>query len=289
MKPARELIEEIASDRRSGASQLAMKGLDAVDCALWSNQEASPEELLEEVLQVARILRRCRPSMAAIANCARRIILGLDSLRQRLPAAISREAWRMEIAAVIDQVRQEAIASRRESLANAAAVISRVGTVATCSYSSTVVEGITQAYERNHRPQVIVIRSLSGSLSHGEKTRQELQGHGIGCRLLEDDFEAEDLGGIDLVILGSDQLCRDGTIVNGYPSLRLAEAAVAHQPPIPVYAISDRFKLNLDFTPVEVESGFEVIPSRLLTGIITEDGTLAGPDIAVYAERHWPG
>lgn len=286
MKPATELIGEIAGDRRRGASQLAMMGLDAVSSAIWSSRGANPGELLEEVLQAAQALGRCRPAMAPIANCARRVMPGLESIRGRLPSAISLEGIRPELELVIEHVRQEALTSRRESIANAAAFISQTETVATCSYSSTVVEAMTLAFERSSRPRVIIVRSLSGSVSHGLRTRQELQSHGIECHLLEDDFKAEELSGIDAVILGSDQVYPDGSIVNGYPSLRLAQAAAARQPFIPVYAISDSFKLSLDSTPGEMETGFEIIPSRLLTAIITEDGVLAGSDIAKYSARH---
>jgi translation initiation factor 2B subunit (eIF-2B alpha/beta/delta family) len=83
--------------------------------------------------------------------------------------------------------------------------------------------------------------------------------------------------------VGADTILADGSLINGTSTYRLAQAASLAN--IPFYCICETAKFdyqNPDRKQPELEPGFELILSSLITAIITETGMIKPSDVANY-------
>lgn len=280
MKSVQELIDDISGDRTSGASQLAVRALETIRSAISLNQAADADEFKTEIALLVKRLSECRPAMVSIKNSMQQFMRKLETYAE---TNMTLDYRRREYIDIVDRLLIDLEANKKSSILNTVGLIRTAPNVATCSYSSTIVEALLQVEQVGAKPKVLIIKSQLGSISHGQKTMQYLQNHGLQCRLVEDDFKVDSLDGVEQVVLGSDKVFPDGSVMNGYPSLRLAQMAAEHNPPIPVYAVGDTSKL-CDEMEAGKETGFEIIPVELLTGIITEDGLFDQDNIIPYLE-----
>ena len=69
-------------------------------------------------------------------------------------------------------------------------------------------------------------------------------------------------------LIGADRVCPDGSLVNGIPSLLLAEHTHGV---VPLYVAAETFKLD---DGEHVEEGFETVPPRLIAGYVTDRGVV---------------
>ena len=65
-------------------------------------------------------------------------------------------------------------------------------------------------------------------------------------------------------MVGADTLLPDGGIINGWPTLGLAQAA-RHM--IPLYAVCEAYKMSAN--PV-IQAGYELVPASLITKVVTD-------------------
>jgi translation initiation factor 2B subunit (eIF-2B alpha/beta/delta family) len=148
-------------------------------------------------------------------------------------------------------------------------------TVMTCSYSSAVVACLIQACQKGHRINLLAAQSKSTSngLAYGELLAQELAEENIFCQVFSEASINDLLTRTDIILLGADAVLSNGSLVNGYPSLALAQAAFASSKAIPVYTLCETIKFASDSSPI-LEEGCDMIPGIYLTGIITEKGVV---------------
>ncbi|HIE16709.1 MAG TPA: hypothetical protein EYP71_00750, partial [Dehalococcoidia bacterium] len=87
-------------------------------------------------------------------------------------------------------------------------------------------------------------------------------------------------------LVGADSITVDGYLINGKPTLFLAETA--RESKIPLYVICETAKFDIrsyGATSTEVEPGFDKTPVELVTGIITEKGTMEPSLVITYIEQ----
>ena len=110
---------------------------------------------------------------------------------------------------------------------------------------------------------------------HGRFTAKELEHHRIPTEVFPDDAVSFYASRANKALVGADSLLADGSLINGTPTHKVALAA--KDSGIPFYTVCETTKFNIlsNFgRKPELEKGFDLTPSKLVTGIITEKGMI---------------
>ena len=252
-------IDEIRNDRTHGSTYLAE---EAVRTMARAAETLPPDEgTIPALKEAGQRLILAKPEMAAIRYMVLRFLIEIETSVQRCdPQALENELLgEMELA-------------RCEAARRAAEYVYEGSRVLTCSYSSAVVRAFRTARASSKRFSVTAIESLRGGLAYGQEVLEEVAALGIAAELVSDADTDEAVNSADMVLVGADRLLHDGGTVNGWPTLRLAQAA---RRAIPFYVVCESFKMDTEPpagegsipTPSE---GFELVPGPLITRIITE-------------------
>ena len=298
VESVREMILDIGADKKSGASELAVKALEVLKTVSGLAGAADTDSLIREIRETAGALEKSRPSMAALRNCMRRAIGLADSQisksgnlhDSRLGGLNPSDGSADEVAALrriyeeaITRTEKEILSNKKRSVSNAADFIRDGAVIVTCSYSSTLNEEFREAAGQGKKLTLLVLQSHSGEISYGYCTLEKLEDCGLNSRLVADDAIEEALVGADYVMLGADTVFADGSVLNGYPSRSLSVAASRKNRP--VYIICDSSKLSPDSGAGKPEDGFEIIPANAVAALITETGLVTCNGIIDYLKR----
>lgn len=266
-----DLIKIIASDKTKGSSELASQALKLVKDAAVSSKAKSIEEFYSEIRHVLYELSKCRPAMAVLKNCMDLALGKIDNIYGK-GSRLSLESMKVAVSNILESLIDEMAQAKADSISNAVSLIKDFSAIATCSYSSTLVEVFKNISEKNKNLTLKIMLSEYGNYSYGRIMEEKLKGTAIKCILIEDSSNAGFLDETNIVLLGSDTIFKDGSALNGYPSLKLAELASMHKPEVPVYVVSDFLKFAKTLPDKNREPGFDLIPAYLIKGIITEKG-----------------
>lgn len=256
-------IEGIRSDRVHGASELAHATLGILQDAIQESRAKSIPAFVMEIEAYAAELAAARPTMAAIANCTGRFIKLFRQLIQKEQSLANLKLdSRRAITAIITEIAWE----RNQTLQNGAALIGGHSVVMTCSYSSTVIAVFKMAAAQGKTFRVLAL--ASDDSCYAQMTIDRLGESGIPGEVIPEGKLPEVLPLVNLILTGADAITADGTLINGSPSLVLARAAHDRKSPLPFYAVCEPMKFTPSIPPA-LEPGFDLIPSALLTGIIS--------------------
>lgn len=271
-----ERLDELRRDDLHGASWVARRALEAL-AGVAEEEAATTDELLARLVAAARELATTRPAAAAVRGAVGRVVAAAHANAHLPPEHVSRIV--AEEATGLVQRRDRAKASiavqLRERLEDAF--------VLTHSASATVREALVRA-----RPALV---TCTVTEPHGEGRRfaDELRGEGLAVELVADRDAPSALRSVSVLLLGADTVFRDGAICNRAGSARLAEAAAEHMIPTVVAAETIKFApvAAADASALDSESAalFEVVEARLVEEIVTEDGAVAGEDVAPLVDR----
>lgn len=262
---AREIVEEIAGDRRSGALSLAQRAVEAYE---ELEKVASPFEASQELHEA---LRTAQPWMVAVANAS--ILAGHLVRAERLEAL---GTLRSQLGGAQEAVGREG----QKALTNAS-------TLLTLSRSGAVLEILTQRHEAGDGQVVYVCESRP--LQEGVSLARTLQSHGIAATVLADAAGPTVIPECDAVLLGADSLLRDLHVVNKVGTLSLALAS--REFGVPCYIAMEVLKVELEGNEVPLEEErrdpeelaegvsvrnfyFERVPAQLFAPMITDAGVL---------------
>jgi len=290
MTDAREIqraIERIRNDKRSGAGELAVMAARTLLMAADMDKPRNAEGYIKGLGDIAARLIAAQPSMAPILNLVNDVLIAAEGLSD--PAAVRRDvASRAKGFLSTITERSKAIRSyTAEVLKGRGATPVNV---LTHSYSSTVVDAVTEAHRASLVSSVVCTESRPGF--EGRKTLARLRECGVPVTYVVDMgvFSIIQSGGVDDVLIGGDCVSRKG-LVNKTGTLGIALAA--SESGVAVYALlsTDKFLheglesfhsielqdlgevLDTDDEGVSVINNyFDTTPLRLLTGIITEKG-----------------
>lgn len=274
-----DILQEIASDRRSGATSLAGRGLDAIDALGRSLAEDDPGAEAKLLDLVGR-LDSIRPSMGAIGVQA---VLVLSRARQLVAQGM---LWNGAILNAVAKER-ETLGQADRSIAHLAAQeIDSVQVIVSCSWSATVQRVLVAL-----RPSLVRLGEGQG-MGDGLRAARWLAARGIGVEVWPDGALSTAVKNADAVIVGADQVLASGDVVNRSASLALALAASYFG--IPFFVVCQRVKLSgresvvieemenlFRGIPREIRTRspvFEVIPAGLVYRILTESGALTPKD-----------
>ena len=246
-------IERIRSDRSQGATALAHAALAAIRLAAESG--ASHRELISLTAELQVI----RPSMAPIRNvaflCAQGLKVGISPY------------------VLCDQLSERLDLARAHATIKAALMIPNGATVLTCSYSSYVVAALTKAHAAGRNVRALVLESGVGARAHGARMRDDLGESGVPAELAPDASLSEAAKLADVGLIGVDRVHPDGSLINGTPSLQMAQSLPGRGP---LYAVGDSLRLG---TPDTLEEGFDLVPPTLVAGLLLEEGLLRTEDM----------
>ena len=128
-------------------------------------------------------------------------------------------------------------------------------------------------WARGNRKDIEVI--ACESKSYGEAMARELRSYGIPVQLIPDSAIRHRTSRAKRAFVGADSVLRDGSVINGTPTLELALAA--RDAGINFHPVCETMKFDIRGYPGDkpgLEEGFDYIPSSLITGIITEEGMI---------------
>lgn len=288
-KKSERLLQAIAADPRSGATELTRRAGEALLAFLEEREEhphASPEPS-EELARFAERLAGAQPAMASIRNLARR---ALEARTKPADLAAVRETVRVVLQALERSPTQ--IAER------ALPLIPKGARLLTISYSSAVFAALRRAQEEGKG--ISVVCPESRPLREGLRLAQELARLGVDAEVCVDALAPALVGECDLVLVGGDALAPEG-LVNKCGTFSLALAA--HRARKPFIAAVSRLKFLERFEPgwmremspeevleepaegVRVRNVyFDVTPLELLSTVVTEDETLR-PSVEALQRR----
>lgn len=294
MTSVAEDIERLRLDRAHGASWLAREAVRSLARAAEACPAETPAEFLSYLHRTARALTSARPSMAPLTNLVAQaldqVITGAKGASvatlRRLTRSAAEDAARFSEEAVV-----AAAAHAREYLR---------GDVLTHSYSATAIAALASARARVRR----VLVTESRPLYEGRGAAQELAAAGLKVSLITDAQAGVFVPQVQAVAVGADSVLDDGSVVNKAGTYLLALAALAAR--VPFYVISETLKIApwpADTVQLEEKAAREVAaglpgdvqarnvyfdrtPARLVTALVTEQGTLSRREVRRLAQRH---
>jgi translation initiation factor eIF-2B subunit delta len=158
-----------------------------------------------------------------------------------------------------------------------------------CSDSATVVQSLKAARLAGKEFGVYVAESrTSDGKAYGEAMAEKMKAEQIPVKVIADDPKTigDCAAKSTRAMVGADSILDNGSLINGSPTLVIAEAAKQRQ--IPFYVVCETTKfsaLRLAGRHLWLEEGFEVIPPHLITRIITEEGIMK-VDQAMVRAKH---
>lgn len=266
-------IDEIRSDRTSGAAALARRAAQAVLEAAPELDRLAPEERFLTLIEIAHRLVLAQPAMAPLVNLADMLLRRTDPIGE----AASDFLARLEAA--------------RESVArHGAALIPDGSSLLTHSSSQAVFDALLAAHASGTR--FLVYATESRPQREGVWLARRLGEAGIAVRLIIDAAVFARLPNCTLALTGADAISSAG-VVNKTGTALLALAARAlgkpfyvlcgtekllpagyRLPPEPAKPVEEILPEALPNVTAE-NFYFETTPLELVRGVITEEGLLA--------------
>lgn len=264
--------------------------------------EGSNDALAAEIRRVAEYLCACRPTAVNLAWAVRRVAQAGTQ-----PGRAAREAWLAMLRAAHALAAEDADVCRRIGEAGARLVPDGCGVLTHCNAGAlatvaygTALSVLYAAHAQGKRFRVFADETRP-LLQGARLTAYELQAAGLDVTVLCDGAAASLLasGQVQMVIVGADRIAANGDTANKIGTYGLALAARAHEVPFYVAAPRSTFDLSIrsgaeirieeraasevgvigdrEIVPKGVSCwnpAFDVTPSPLIAGFVTESGVL---------------
>lgn len=217
----RRELDSIARDTHSGAAELALRAVKALQD--WLRQYRRLGEI--ELLEAAQALWKAQPSMAPFLRLANQAALAADAPDPRRVFSRSLQ--------VFENLLQTA--PRRIARLFAQALRPEIGSVATYSYSSTVLHALKHARSRLER----VICSESRPGNEGRETARRLAEAGVEVVFMTDAALLGEVARADLFVCGADAVEHFGFVNKTGTEPLVLRARRGHTP---VWLLADTSK-----------------------------------------------
>ncbi|HEX6818484.1 MAG TPA: hypothetical protein VF120_08925 [Ktedonobacterales bacterium] len=294
-----QTVDRLRADREHGASWLSREAAHLLERLTTSVPARQAQARVVLVRHAAMQLAQVRPSMAAVAIGVARIwSAGSEVVEGDASEQAGTRLERIHTAA------QNVLTSWNSSADQITAVARPLlgPTVFTLSRSGTVeavLSRLARAHEEHSMRRVLVAESRPGG--EGVVTARALAKVGLAVTLVPDAAIGAVIGEASVVVLGADSVRANGDVVNKVGSYPLS--LVAREAGVPVYVLAETLKIAAPNFPLILEPlewpempqlpgpgielrsvGFEVVPARLITEVISEAGPLDRIQIAARAQ-----
>lgn len=265
MKNLLEEIQALKSDQTHGASYLALQAVNILKKAAFDIEAADNISFIQAINSLAENIKNIRPSMVSIYNLVSDYAEKLNQEENRL---LSLPSLRQKAARIADDITCQVLEKQKQTIKKGSTLIKDRSTLITCSYSSTIAETVKTAYAEGKRFDIIIARSCpkDSPYAYGEIMAAKLEVP-LNIKVIADENIPSYLAQADYALIGADAVLHDRSVINGYPSLFLAEASFQHK--IPFYVVCEPHKVAGENFRPHLEAGFELIPAPFITAIIT--------------------
>jgi translation initiation factor 2B subunit (eIF-2B alpha/beta/delta family) len=276
-------IEQLKNDDLHGASWLSLHAINTLILAAGESQAGTVVDFVQEIKEVAEKLSSTRPSITPITNYANQF---LHQIITRSQNENNVEALKSFAESIGKELLKSATKAASKAVEYGCGIIGDLDTVITCSYSSTVCQVLEMARQRETRFRVIAAESRFNGKSYGEITAAQLMKYQIPVEIIGDGQINLRISKADKALVGADSITADGYLINGKPTSLLAQAAKTKKIPFYVVCESAKFTIRGYITKsTELEPSFDKTPLNLVTGIITEKGTMQPNLVIAYIEE----
>ncbi|MEF8847874.1 MAG: hypothetical protein V5A68_01925 [Candidatus Thermoplasmatota archaeon] len=208
-------IDEIKNDNQSGSVKLTKKAADTI---IDATQKCKKDTIKDCIKKTGYRLIDAQPSMAAIFNLVNQTLIILEKIDKK------------EIKKTISQNTNRYIEKLDSNLLkickNASSIINDGSTIATYSYSGTVLESILKAKEDGKKFKVIC--SESRPINEGLNLAKKLDEKNIKIKYMTDAALFSYIKNADLILVGADSISING-FVNKIGTETLAISAKEYQ------------------------------------------------------------
>ena len=278
-----ERINKIKEDRVHGAGWLSQQAIGTLNLAISESQADTIADFVEEINLVATELIKARASMSSIANYTNRF---LQEIIQRSQSEKNLASLKSFAKAKGKELIKSSVGAFSKAVEYGCGLITDLDTVITCSYSLTACKVFELSRKRGAKFRVIVAESRFGDKAYGKITAEQLMKHQIPVEIISDENIRLRIAKADKALVGADSITVDGFLINGTPTLILAQAAKKKK--IPLYTVCETAKFDTQGhtgETLKLEPGFDKTPLDLVTGIITEKGTMQPSLVISYIEE----
>jgi translation initiation factor 2B subunit (eIF-2B alpha/beta/delta family) len=278
-----ERINKIKEDRVHGAGWLSQQAISTLNLAISESQAHTIADFVEEINTVAAELIKARASMSSIANYTNRF---LQEIIQRSQSEKNLASLKSFAKAKGKELIKSSVGAFSKAVEYGCGIITDLDTVITCSYSLTACKVFELSRKRGTKFRVIVAESRFGDKAYGKITAEQLMKHQIPVEIIRDENIPLRIAKADKALVGADSITVDGFLINGTPTLILAQAAKKKK--IPLYTVCETAKFDTQGhmdENLKLEPGFDKTPLDLVTGIITEKGTMQPSLVISYIEE----
>lgn len=273
---AYELIAMIRDDEHSGAAELGRKALDVLIQTIYQSSHLKSKALQIQLNKIGKKLMTARPSMLPVSNMVE------DFLGRLQEIDLSAPDYFKQCISIAEELKKKSVEAQENCARKAGLLLENYKTLATLSYSSTVLKTLAFLKSKSRRVLIGESRPLCEGLTLGKEVKRI--GHEVVIYT-----DAALLGALreaQVAIIGADIILKDGSVVNKVGSLGLALSARHFG--IPFYVIAETMKRQRRKEAPRIEEKspkelgkipkgmavknpyFEIVPKDLITTIITE-------------------
>jgi len=277
----KHLLEALRNNRTSGASELINNALEIINVQLELTQDRNMN-ITEEIYPLFKKIIDSRTTMAPLINCIGYLLHDLstitkNNLEKRIKQFKNKENERKK---ALECNFREFLKEREKNLKR----------IMLISYGSSILNVLQKNSDFDF--EIIVLESRP--LLEGRITAKLLSKY-FKTSLIIDAAMGKFIEQVDLVLIGVDSILRDGAIINKIGTYPLAALAKLNN--IDLFAIGDSFKYNLrshygykviiekklssevfelseDLNMDVLNYYFELIPSKYISGIISDLGIM---------------
>lgn len=302
-----KIVEDIKSLKIQGATNVCIATFEGMKLYLELSKTQDFETFKEEFFETGRDLANTRPN----EPLARNGVHYIKYFFKQKHADISQVSSAREILKdLCDEYLGLITSAKKNSIERSAKYLTNYDKILTHCHSSTVVDLIKEISKGDKNFEVVSTETRP--LYQGRITAKNLIDAGIKTTLIADSAAesfAVNRGSvpIDVVFLGSDQIMKDGYVINKIGSWGIAVAA--HYGGKPLYIVSNLLKFDKEsvYSDVEIEiredrelwpeaprnldmynPAFEIIDNSLITGFVTEFGIIKPSEIETVIKENYP-
>lgn len=254
-------LKNIINDNSSGSNQILLKLIDYCKKNYRS---------VEDINLVCKVSREKLLHFASIKNF-------INELKQKINHSSEKELLRFLIDYETAQIDAASLIYH-----NHHNTFDKIKSLTTISFSKTVLDIIKLISKRRKNLKVFVLESRP--ILEGRKLADELIKLNINTTIVVDSLMSYAVKNSDSVVIGADQILKNGNVVNKIGSFALALCAREFNKPIYVVADKSKFVNSSKFVPKKypnsevcktkkkikiVNHYFEEVPANLITKILS--------------------
>ena len=304
MKSCNEVAEAIKTMKIRGAPLLGAAAAFALALTAYHSKARSKEELIDELVSSAKVLRRTRPTAVNLFWAINRILEKACSFPGNVKELMSLVVSEAQKMADEDVATNHLIGKHGARLIRDGDVIlthCNAGALATVDYGTAL--GVVRAALEQGKNVEVIVTETRPKLQGARLTAYELKRDGVPVTLITDNMVGYVMykGLIDKVIVGADRVVQDA-VINKIGTYNVAVLAKEHGIPFYVAAPKSTFDVQHVSADVVIEErkpeevtqiglqriapegikvlnpAFDITPLKYVTAIICESGILYKED-----------